>query len=105
MQVVPRASLHPQCCFLCTGTRGPMIDTGVRGRLLNGQGLGALYICLDNCAAGILRALNAKTEAEYKALVTELIEVRETNEGLAAELQRARPVMREVARAAERVGA
>lgn len=98
MQVVNQASLHPYCCFLCTKTTGQMIDTGVRGRFMNNSSVGALYICVDNCARGLLRAIGAHTGPEFDALGGEKEKLRLENVQLRADLKKQAPLIEGIAR-------
>lgn len=99
MQVVNQASLHPYCCFLCTKTTGQMIDTGVRGRFMNNASVGALYICVDNCARGLLRAIGAHTGPEFDALNGEREKLSLRVDQLAGELKKQAPLIKGIAQA------
>lgn len=48
---VERATLAPSCCFICRANDGPMIDTGIRGRLP----MGTVYICVNRCLRDLIR--------------------------------------------------
>src|SRR6266576_3387601 len=100
-QKVDRANLAPSRCMLCQANDGPMIDTGLRGRLP----VGAVYICVNRCLPNLLRALDALTPTESEAALRELNELRETNAELIVELGSLRRLERAVAAAREQVPA
>lgn len=100
-RLVDRATLAPSRCFFCQAGDGPMIDTGLRGRLP----YGAVYICVNRCLSDLVSAGGGLTGPEASHLLKASGEQLREIAALRSELEPLRRLQRALDEAREQVPA